>query len=503
MKKTRYQQLKKAGGLKSGIGFEEKTHLMGVASKFDQEDLDTQYKNLFAMEDMAASAKKGLDKLGVKVASGKMKPQVKATIGKKKPTAGLYLDKVKEGLPDVVPFISNVVNSFRRPAKPKLARAASGVPVRQVRQSIQPITDAVRTAQVNANRNLDENTAAAVGQQSFVRGLDAIGQQRTQEAQLNAQLAAQADVVNNRTDMINSANQQEFYDNETGRQLIDATQQSANWANAADKLVALRSRNVGTENQKMQLDMLMQADPWGTQERFAPRMADTQRAVFGNRKLGGPVRRVSYERGGPLKPPSTMKKFDSVPEGYEYVGTDNTPEGTRKLYRRARAVAATGQSADGIVRTGNEKDYIDKVIIPSLSSGVTEDELISTGKMAAGLKGKYSSYYKPNEDWGYMVDAPGVPAGQTVAKPGGVMVNQPPYEDDKYGTKAQLDANGVLQIRGADGFDATRKQEIVNHFLIQANGWPVKPKAIRFWASQNQEGKMPRLQKGGKLRKMC
>lgn len=163
-------------------------------------------------------------------------------------TEGLNLDQIAG---DLIPYASNIINSFRRPPMPK---QRASVPI-----SISPrirldarrakVADEVRTMNVAADRGLDENTAAAVKRSSMAGQLRELSNISEVEANANAQITAGDNQLNSRINMYNASKTDEFSDMLTERSLAQQRFSQQNIADISDKYMRQTE-----ERDKAQLD---------------------------------------------------------------------------------------------------------------------------------------------------------------------------------------------------------------------------------------------------------
>ena len=145
-----------------------------------------------------------------------------------------------KGAKALAPYASNLINSFRKPPMPiKPGNLQHLMPARiNLDASRVDIARALRGQQLFANRNLDANTAAAVGMAGVAQGTTALNGVNAQEANTNAQLKTQTDQANASIDAQNLGLTTQYNNNLTERQVAQQRAASANIANASDKYIA-------------------------------------------------------------------------------------------------------------------------------------------------------------------------------------------------------------------------------------------------------------------------
>lgn len=212
-------------------------------------------------------------------------------------------DQIVAGMDTVAPFVSNVINSFRRAPRPMAPRPYQYMKLRPVNYNASR-TEAAR-AVYGANQGaglLDENTAAAVRTGNLTQGIRAVNAVNEQEANQNTMISNQAAQVNTQIDNAYTDNLNRYDDANVNARMADMQQQSGNLANAADKYVAIRNqmRMAELEGQKYQILSDLYKDS-GVLERFVDgyrRDPKTGIPVFTQKKYGGKLR---YTAGGMLR----------------------------------------------------------------------------------------------------------------------------------------------------------------------------------------------------------
>ena len=160
-------------------------------------------------------------------------------------------DKPKErsgfskAVSDVVPYISDIANSLKRVPLPDAPKMINPVARRQVNYDAQRVEAdrQMRGANVSADRNLDENTAASYKGSTLasnIRGRNSIAEA---EANTNAQLGMQTDQINAGIEGQNVGMMNQWKNNLVEAQVAGQREQSANLSNAADKYIAQQNVN--------------------------------------------------------------------------------------------------------------------------------------------------------------------------------------------------------------------------------------------------------------------
>jgi len=146
---------------------------------------------------------------------------------------------------DIAPYVSNIANSLRRVPLPQAPVMINPVARRQVNYDAQRVEAdrQMRGANSNADRNLDENTAAAYKGSTLasnIRGRNSIAEA---ESNTNAQLGMQTDQINAGIEGQNVGAINQWKNNLVEAQVAGQREQSANLSNAADKYVAQQNVN--------------------------------------------------------------------------------------------------------------------------------------------------------------------------------------------------------------------------------------------------------------------
>lgn len=141
---------------------------------------------------------------------------------------------------DLLPYASNIINSFRKPPLPKNRSAVplSISPRIKLDARREQIANQIRTANASADRGLDENTAAAVKRSNQAGQLRELSNVAENEANINAQIASGDAQLNSRINMYNASKTDEFNDMLTERELAQTRFSQQNLADVADKYMA-------------------------------------------------------------------------------------------------------------------------------------------------------------------------------------------------------------------------------------------------------------------------
>jgi len=152
----------------------------------------------------------------------------------------------------ILPFASNIVNGFRRPPMPATPELIRPVTLSKIRldASRNQVRNAARAQDINADKTLDEQSAAAVRSSNLAKTLNQEGQINEQEGFLNARQRAEAAGMNLNVDSMNTAAINRQRDQQVERGLAIQREQSQNLANASDKVIGIQN-----ERNKAKLDL--------------------------------------------------------------------------------------------------------------------------------------------------------------------------------------------------------------------------------------------------------
>lgn len=141
---------------------------------------------------------------------------------------------------EVIPYISNVVNSFRKPPRIKLPEMiGKTAPVRvNFDNQRNEVDRKVAGLNKNFDKTLDENTGAALKMGTLAAGLREKNSVSAAEATTNAGLATDANRQNLQVDMINSGLKSKYNDDVVSRELADTRFKQQNLADVSDKYMA-------------------------------------------------------------------------------------------------------------------------------------------------------------------------------------------------------------------------------------------------------------------------
>ncbi|HEY9658596.1 MAG TPA: hypothetical protein V6C65_09110, partial [Allocoleopsis sp.] len=151
--------------------------------------------------------------------------------------------KVNEAANAMSPFMSNIVNAFRRPPLPRRGKNFDYTALQKVNLSDERNKISTMYAATNraTDRNVDANTAEAV--KAFNRGdeIAKISSVNEREQNMNTQISNQQAQMDAQVSAANTGLQNKYQDELVERQVAQQREQSANWANVGDKLMMIRN----------------------------------------------------------------------------------------------------------------------------------------------------------------------------------------------------------------------------------------------------------------------
>jgi hypothetical protein len=222
--------------------------------------------------------------------------------------SGDLLGKAADYAKSIAPFASNIVNAFRtvpKPAQPIMddAPVFQKVDMSADRDAVSREVNAASTA---ADRALDGNTAEKVRQFNLGTKLNQFSSINQQERNTNVGIANQQATATAAVNARNNSKQEGYRNDLKEGQVAQQREQSQNFANAADKFIA-----IGNEKSKEKLDL--------------------QKAT---------IMRSLYDRSGVLKRQGAQWKADGTPDpfGQDYKWLNNayiglpSPSGSIKKF---------------------------------------------------------------------------------------------------------------------------------------------------------------------------
>lgn len=150
----------------------------------------------------------------------------------------------------VAPYVSNIANSFRKPPMPAMPGLVNPVTLPNINldNARNRISRATHAQDINADRALSPQAAAAVRNANLAKEIEGTSQVSEQEAFLNSRQRTEAAGMNLNVDTMNNAAMNHYRDSIVERNIAMQKEQSANLSNAVDK-------NIGMQNEQAKRDL--------------------------------------------------------------------------------------------------------------------------------------------------------------------------------------------------------------------------------------------------------
>lgn len=196
------------------------------------------------------------------------------------------------------PFISNIVNSFRKPPKPKQPNMDNQIALKRVNldNDRAVVERGIRGANLEADVNLSENTAAAVKSNNLATQFNQMSAINQSERNQNVAIDNQTEMINAQIRASNNAKRDGYDASVIERKVAMQTQASANLANAGDKLVGIQNERVKRDLELKKEAILMRTDYRGVLARDREKRQKTMDEIEESGQ--GPT----YKNGGKIKP---------------------------------------------------------------------------------------------------------------------------------------------------------------------------------------------------------
>jgi hypothetical protein len=231
---------------------------------------------------------------------------------------------------DIVPYVSNLANSFRHPPLPQAPGMVGAVSASHVSADGQLVEAdrSVRGMNGAADRNLDENTAAAVKGSNMAQGIRAKNSVYESVNNTNVGIDNQNRQLNAGIEMQNMGVMNQWKNNLTEAQVVDQREQSANLSNAADKYVGQQQfrdaqqldRDKWEAYKPMWKNSGVSDRAYGADSGYAAYLKDNDperyKAMYGQFAAGGLI--TEPDPGHPPIPPVRLRR----PIGYAGIQTE-------------------------------------------------------------------------------------------------------------------------------------------------------------------------------------
>lgn len=241
---------------------------------------------------------------------------------------------------DFVPYVSNLVNSFRKVPRPMAPAYVD--PVNATRVSM----DAARAQIGNDSRaadlstaGLDAQTAAAARVGTLATKFRALNDVNSREAMINAQLRLQTGQINAGINAQNTAITNQYRDDVVNSQIAQQREQSENLSNAADKYIMQQAYKDQADLDREKTIIMSKAYNQGVYDRLGTRLEQNGIQIPG----------TSPE--DPFKKYRNMAKNKFAAGGMlSVLGDPEKPSLTRPIrqFKGAAGVAGTGAFEDNM-----------------------------------------------------------------------------------------------------------------------------------------------------------
>lgn len=224
----------------------------------------------------------------------------------------------------IAPYASNIANAFRRPPMPNQPGLVNPVVLSKINLSNakNSILRQTHSADAQANKYLDPQSAAAVRVANLSKGIEGTSQVAEQEGFLNSRQQAEQAGMNLNVNAMNVGAMNHYRDALTERNIASQREQSANLANATDKYIGINNEKAKADLDMKKIGVLSQM--WkdsGVYDRMLSKMKkqgiDDPTGILAQREgyaYGGRV----FAEGGDIGPGEITAKGVSVSKSSGY-----------------------------------------------------------------------------------------------------------------------------------------------------------------------------------------
>lgn len=209
---------------------------------------------------------------------------------------------------DMLPYVSNVINSFRKPPRVKLPELITKTAPVRVNFDNQRNEVDRKVAGLNSNfdKTLDENTGAALKMGTLAAGLREKNSISAAEVNTNAGLATDSNRLNLQVDAMNSGLMTKYNDDVIGRELADTRFKQQNLADVADKYMAQQGQRDAAELDMNKLNVMKTVwENSGVYDRLMKKLNKTDGDPLGVKNfvgaMGGRMKAFGGDLDGDLK----------------------------------------------------------------------------------------------------------------------------------------------------------------------------------------------------------
>lgn len=269
-------------------------------------------------------------------------------------TGGSAWSKVFGSAGQILPYASNISNSFRRPPMPFQPTMVNPQPLSPVNLSNarNQIVRSVRAQDLNADRALNSQAAVAARSANLAKEMEGTSQVSEQEAFLNSRQKAESAGMNLNVDTMNATAMNRYRESLVERSMAEQREQSGNLANASDKMIGQinEQRKASLDLQKMNTLSQMWKES-GVYDRMLAKMKGQGNndptgilaQLNDTHAYGGRVRRKAFASGGSVPyTHGTDLAFEdwyrnSTPEGLAGQDLSTTDKDYYSMYKSGRS----------------------------------------------------------------------------------------------------------------------------------------------------------------------
>lgn len=168
------------------------------------------------------------------------------------------MNKLGEKAGPLIPFVTNIVNTFRKPPKVPMPNLNPQVTLQKVNYDNDryAVERGIRGSDKMAEMNLDENTASAVKQYNLAQRFNQLSQVNQAERNQNVEISNKQNLINADIVAGNNAKLDQQGRDQVEMQVARQRESSANLANAADKYQAIQNEKSKANLDKDKLDVI-------------------------------------------------------------------------------------------------------------------------------------------------------------------------------------------------------------------------------------------------------
>lgn len=191
-------------------------------------------------------------------------PPITRTVGTRR---SINWKKIASDLDKAAPFASNIINSFRMPPKPRLPHLDSftgGTRRINMDSDRAMVERGIRSSNMAADNNLDENTAASIRQANKAQREGSLGKINETERNANIGIDTQNARLEAETRARNNLKLDQFDNNVVERGVAIQNNASANFANASDKYIGIKNQKALQDLEDKKIRLFYDTDKGGT-----------------------------------------------------------------------------------------------------------------------------------------------------------------------------------------------------------------------------------------------